>query len=297
MLELDLTQTALIIKGRDGPAEDVLRLDANEGRLVVSQPDVSGSGSVYIHPESRECTPAVHFTDPEIHLRFDGTMEDPSQGWRFGLFVGKREEEVCDVFLGIQKEIQRNKKKISHTHFRIFYNFESGILVLANGSVHGTTVLAPSIGDNGKKILMKKGRQSLNPSEVTVVKVADLEFLLSYPTLSGVQKLQHEANWKEFVQKYKDTVPGLGQLALSSSASTRPPSHRIGQRGGYTFFEELGRGNYGIVKRVTAYHSGAEYAAKEFFKTKAAQDARNLAEIAMLQSLSHVRIGIGGWAI
>jgi hypothetical protein len=64
--------------------------------------------------------------------------------------------------------------------------------------------------------------------------------LLSYPTLSGVQKLQHETNAKGFIQKYKDAVPGIGQLALFSSASTRPPSHRIGQRGGYKIFEELG---------------------------------------------------------
>ena len=254
---------------------------------MLSQPDVSGSGTVYIHPESRECTPAVHFADPEIHLRFDGRIEDPSKGWIFGF------EDGCDVFLGIKEKVRRNKKKISHRHFRIFYNFHSGILVLANESgLHGTTVLAPSIGDNGKKILMKGGSQSLHSSEVTVVKVADLEFLLSYPTLNGLQKLQHEANWKEFVQKYKDVVPGLGQLVLSSSASTRPSSHRIGLRGGYTIFEELGRRNYGIVKRVAAYHNGAEYAAKEFFKKKAEQDARNLAEIAMLQSLSHVRIGI-----
>ena len=130
----------------------------------------------------------------------------------------------------------------------------------------------------------------LNPSEVTLVKVADLEFLLYYPTLSGIHKVEHDANWKKFVQKCKDAVPGLGQLVLSSLASIRPPSHRAGQRGVYKMFEELGRGNYGTVKRVTAYHSGAEYAAKEFFKTKAEQDARNLEEIAMLQSLSHVRL-------
>jgi hypothetical protein len=166
-------------------------------------------------------------------------MEDPFRGRSFGLFVGKK--EVCNGFLGIEEAVRRNKKKISHRHFHIFCNFESGILVLANESrLHGTTILASSIGGNGKKILIKGGRQSLNPSKVTTAKVAGLEFLLSYPTLSGVQKLQHETNAKGFIQKYKDAVPGIGQLALFSSASTRPPSHRIGQRGGYKIFEELG---------------------------------------------------------
>ena len=100
MLEPDLTQTALIIKGGNGPAEDILRLDPNRDRLVVSQDDISyGSQSVDIHPESRECTPAVHFPDPEIHLRFDGEIKELSQGWRFGFQV-----DTCDIFLGIKEE-------------------------------------------------------------------------------------------------------------------------------------------------------------------------------------------------
>src|SRR4051794_24964513 len=115
MPELDLAKTALIIKGNNGPAEDVLRSSLNKKRLVFSEYDVSyGSRSAYLHPESRECTPAVQFAEPELHLRFDDEMKDPP-GWKFGF-----EKDDCDVLLGEKEGIIRNKKKISHTHFRIF---------------------------------------------------------------------------------------------------------------------------------------------------------------------------------
>jgi len=283
MPEFDLSQTALIIKANEsnGPAEDALRLKANKDRLVLRQSDVSyGSQSVYAHPESRECTPAVQFAEPELHLRFDGETS-PSLDWRFGY------EDTCEVKLGMKTVIRDCKKMISHIPFRIFFNFRSGILVLRNESKYGTTLLGPSIGENGKKILMGNKTQALHPAEVTTVKVADLELLLYYPTLSRVQKIQHEANWRVFVQNYKDTVPELGQLALSSSASTRPPTHRAGYRNGYTMLEEIGNGNYGTVRRAVEYQSGAVYAVKEFFKNKA--EAHSLSEIATLRKLTHVR--------
>jgi hypothetical protein len=101
---------------------------------VFSQSDISyGSQSVYVHSESREYIPAVQSAEPELHLRFDGDIKDVSRScifWIFGFDDEKEEKKHCNVFLGIKKEIRRNRKKINYTHFRIFFNFESGSLML-----------------------------------------------------------------------------------------------------------------------------------------------------------------------
>jgi hypothetical protein len=166
------------------------------------------------------------------------------------------------------------------------------MLVLENESQHGTFFKVPDGNKKEREGETLKGNKSrmLDPAKVTVVTVAnDLEFLLYYPTLSGVQRQQRQANWLVFAQKCKDAIPELGQLTLYSAASTRPPSCRTGLHDVYTMYEEIGRGEYGIVRRVAARSSGAVYAAKEFFKVKRKQDAQNLLEIAILMGVSHVR--------
>ncbi|KMU77082.1 serine/threonine-protein kinase MARK1 [Coccidioides immitis RMSCC 3703] len=214
-------------------------------------------------------------------------MKDPSQGWTFGINSAAR--KMCNVLLGVHDDVRHSGKKISAKHFRIYFNFESGILVLQNESQHGTTVQVR--GEEGHKTkLVGRARWSLDAAKVTEVTVDDLEFLLYHPTLSGVQKLQHQSNWRLFAEKYKTAIPGLGQLILSSAASTRPPSQRMGLRNGYTMFEGIGRGEFGIVRRAVQYHSGAIYAVKEFFRARDKQEAKNLSEIATLQCLLHPHI-------
>lgn len=194
---------------------------------------------------------------------------------------------MCDILLGARGDVRRSGKKISAKHFRIYFNFQSGILVLQNESQHGTSLHIK--GENLGEIRLK-GRvgQSLDPTKVTEVTVADLNLLLYHPTLSDVQKLQHQENWQAFAARCKSAIPGLSQLALSSSASTRPPSQRAGLRNGYSMYDEIGRGEFGVVRRAIQYRSGAVYAAKEFFRVKSKQEAQNFSEIATLQRLSHV---------
>ncbi|WEW59462.1 hypothetical protein PRK78_004936 [Emydomyces testavorans] len=286
MPELDLTQTALIIKGGSLSAEHVLHLPQNRDRLVFQQIDVTfGDHSVDIDPESRECTPDPPIDEPELHLRFDGPIKQPSQGWRFGI---DNQEGICDVLLGTRSEVRQSRKKISAKHFRIHFNFASGMLVLVNESQHGTTFSVR--GQRGHTKLMGNGSRVLEATDVTIVEVADLVFSLHYPILDGkLAKFQHEANWRTFTQKYKDAIPGLGQIILSSSACTGSSSHRIGRCGGYAIFEEIGRGESGIFRRAID-RSGTVYAVKEFFKARREQQAQNLSEIATLQSLSHPNI-------
>jgi hypothetical protein len=139
-------------------------------------------------------------------------------------------------------------KKISHGHFRIFFNFESGSLLLQNDLQHGTILQTPSIEENGKITLMKDKSQSLHSAEIIKIKIIDFKFLLYHPIFSEIQKFQHEANWRIFVQKCKDAVSRFKRLTiLSSSANTRPPSHRIRLHSEYTILEKIGQGEFKII--------------------------------------------------
>jgi hypothetical protein len=287
MPELNLTQTALIIRGESELAKDVILSPRNRHYLVYSGVNVSfGNQSADIDPESRECTPAISPAAPELHLRFDSDMKDPSQGWVFG--IDSAERKICDVILGRRDEVRSSGRKLSTKHFRIYFNFESGLLVLENESQHGTMLQLQ--GEDRQDLLKGRASRSLNAAKVIRVAVADLKFLLYYPTLDGIERYQHQANWQAFLQKCKTAIPQLGQLTLSSTASTRPPSHRTGLRNGYMMFEEIGRGEFGVVRRATQYRSGDIYAVKEYFRVKQTQEAKNLSEISTLQSLSHVSV-------
>ena len=284
MAEPDISQTALVVRPSNEAARAALRLETNKSRIFVSSTYIQRGESIEPDPESRECSPEIDSEEFEMHLRFDMPVQDPSTGWRFGY-----EKEKCDVLLATKEEVSRQKKKLSQIHFSISYNFESGFLILQNRSKrYSTTLTAFSGGRIRKTTLVEGGRQMLDSTVTTTVIVADLEMQLEYPMLDSVQKLRHNSNWRQFAQRYKDSVPTLTRLVLSSCASTMPSANRAGRRGVYQCLQEVGRGEHGVVWRALDVGDGSVYAVKQYFQSRQTQEARNLHEMAMLLSISHV---------
>lgn len=58
-------------------------------------------------------------------------------------------------------------------------------------------------------------------------------------------------------------------------------------RNGYSMFEEIGRGEFEVVRRASQYCGGAICVAKEFFRAKEKLKVQSFSEIATLQRLSH----------
>ncbi|OJD26419.1 CAMK protein kinase [Blastomyces percursus] len=190
---------------------------------------------------------------------------------------------------GVYNEVRAHRQKISARHFRLYFNFESGSIILQNESQHGTQLHIQGVAEPVQ--LSGNASRALPATKSAEVIVGHVRFLLYHPTLSGnTDRAQHQMNWQAFTRKCKTAIPELGRLILSSEASTRPPSQRSGLRNGYTMLEEIGRGEYGIVPRAIECRSGAILAVKEYFRVKEKQEAKNLSEIATVQSLSHRHI-------
>lgn len=281
MVEYDITQTALIVRAGNAAAEHALQLQKNEERLIYSNDDIVRGQSIEAHPASRDCTPAV-LGEYETHLRYDDEFEDPSMFWTFGY-------DRCDVFMSTAEEVCLKNQKMSHIHFRIYPDFQTGFLMLQNKSRrYGTTLRAPSLGRHGKIILTNGATHALNRSEITTVVVDDIEFQLEIPDLTRQEMPLYELNWRQFALKFQYAYPGLDGLGLSSPATATPQAKRSGTDGVYKLLEEIGRGEHGIVWKVLEIETRIVYAAKEYFKTGTEQNARNFEEMANLQRISHV---------
>jgi len=271
----DLTLTALIIKAGSGPARNALLLPGNTKRLVHSPFDAIRGASVEAHPESRECTPVPLPTEYELHLRFTDTFQNPSLQWLFGW-------KDCDIFIANEEEVEVYKKKISHVAFRIFFN-QGGVAMLQNRSNQYGIML--TAGDT-PKFLIKGGQQALNVYVPNVVQVDDLVFYITYPTFSSGQEKERRKIWDNFTKSCMVATPSLSRLELSSVASAKSPTSRIGLRGNYALGKVIGCGQSGRVREVTEIRSGQLYAMKEYSNTE--ESYRNSQEISILQQCNHV---------
>ncbi len=289
MAEFDYANTILIIKPVGPDAAASLRSEHNTNRLKSFHfEDGISSVADYDTTRSRECTPYVS-RPPELqlHLQFDPPPKDPPQGFDLGT-----DKIKCDVQLLENPDPDPdNKYGISRQHFRIDFNWKSGILRLNNmSSTNGTGITAPSV-NNGYQLLERNNMHMLHPAEQTKVHVGKLVFEISFPA-RGEHQHRYNQNWEIFRAKYRMGVPNIDSLDIQPTLEITPfVQRRVGRRNAYLLHDEIGRGEFGMVCKANNSRTGKLYAAKQFTTRKPGWDAKAYMEIAISQDVTHVSVG------
>ncbi|KAL8941344.1 MAG: hypothetical protein Q9211_001865 [Gyalolechia sp. 1 TL-2023] len=175
------------------------------------------------------------FPKLELHLQFDPPPPNITRGFIFG-----RDEEQCDVVLAEipDENIQSAGYAISETHFRIDFNWESGLPRLVNlSSKIGTVMLAPSL-KRGGQLLGYNEMAFLNLTEHTTICIHGFRCEVSFPTYGNHQQ-QHTSAWQEFGEKPKNLL-----------SSNEQPNNRSSQDR---------QNRYRCVKWVDSDKTGAVY--------------------------------------
>ena len=286
MAELDYSSTILIIKPVGPDAAASLRSEHNTKRLMSFHfKDGFNSTSGFDDPRSRECTPYVSRpSELELHLQFDPGPKDATQGFVFG-----SDKRKCDVLL-LENPDPDNKYGISRQHFRIDFNWKSGLLRLNNmSSTNGTGMTAPSV-NNGFQALKYNNMHMLHPAEQTKVHVGILVFEISFP-IRGKYQGRYDRNWDLYRRRHGDNVPEIDSLAIKPELEvTRFVQYRQGRRSAYLLLDEIGKGEFGSVCKASDHRTAELFAAKQFSMRKPGWDARAYLEIAISQKITHVGV-------
>ena len=286
MAEFDYSNTILIVKPVGPDTAASLRSEHNTNRLKSFHfEDGISSVAEYDDTRSRECTPYVpRPPELELHIQFDREPKDATQGFVFG--TSKKD---CDVQLLENPDPDKNKRYgISRRHFRIDFNWDSGFLRLNNiSSQNGTGMSAPSVND-GNQLLRYNDMHMLHPLEQTKVTVGRLVFEISFPA-HGKHQRQYDRNWETFRAKYGKAVPNMKSLNIQPTSEITPfVQRRVGRRNAYLLHDEIGKGEFGMVRKANDPRTGELFAAKQFVTRKPGWDAKAYLEIAISQDVTHI---------
>ena len=275
MAHIDLSNTIVIMKPVGAESLRALDTQHNHNRLESFHFEQSiGEKVTYDNVRSRECTP--YFARPPetgLLLKLNLAPMVPASGFVFG-----RDQRSCDICLEENPD-PKAKYGISARHFRINFNFKSGILLLYNESSVGTGFSAPS-ANKDYTFLRKKDCHSLIRGEQSKIFVGRLVYELSFPDLSKHQD-EYSRNVQLYLQKHALDLTAIGALGIRSLSSTPYIAHRKGRYSDYILHNKIGAGAFGKVYKASN-DSGNVFAAKEF------SDAA-FKETAILEKIKHVR--------
>ena len=219
--------------------------------------------------DSREPTPAPQ-PSPEarcesgdrILLRLDKPPKDSKTGWKFGT-----DPRVSDVLLG-----HRGTSGISSSQFYITIT-EQFHVELHERSRYGTVV---SYDGQAKNVILKDDKRllSFEPGaqkqwKDIIVYVPDangLAFKIEFPS-HRVGGSEYRENLRAFFKGCNTALPSVSGLGLDSNPPTAPPSRQPRTPCKLTvYFDdgEIGRGEYGLVRKYIDMRAGKFYAAKKF---------------------------------
>ena len=243
--------------------------------------------------DSREPTPAPqpppesnYESGDRLLLRLDDAPKDPKTGWQFGT-----NPRVCDVLLG-----HRGTTGISSRQFCIAITDQLRV-ELHDESRYGTIV---SHDGQAMNVVLKDDKRllSFEPGaheqwEEIIVYVPDDEGLAFKIELPNHREGGREywKNLRAFVEECRTALPGVSGLGLDSNPPTAPISRQprtprrlpVYYDGG-----EIGRGEFGLVRKLIDLHGGKIYAVKEFnpkVPTRPSGKKRKLDEIGWLEGI------------
>lgn len=175
-------------------------LKNNDFRAFDIQDDLVSQSerSTLLLESVQEDSPVREESAMDLALRFSSRVNDPSIGFCFG-----RSALMCDINL----DAENSNKRVSNTHFRIFYN-HSGVLMLGDMSTNGTIVDSIPLGGkrrNEAGQLIPKHPAStrmLNTGSIIEI-VSDkpddiIKFVLRIPPREGYVE-QFKENFRKYI--------------------------------------------------------------------------------------------------
>ncbi|KAK3174021.1 hypothetical protein OEA41_001265 [Lepraria neglecta] len=243
--------------------------------------------------DSREPTPAPqsppnanYESGDRILLRLDDPLKDPKTGWQFGT-----NPRVCDVLLGHRGTggISSRQFYITITEqFRVELHDESryGTVISHNGQAKDTVL------KNDKRLLSFEPGAHQQWKEIIVYVPDDkgLAFKIEFPKHSEGGH-EYWKNLRAFVEECRTALPTVSGLGLDSNPPTAPISRqpRTPQRlPVYYDGGEIGRGEFGLVRKLIDLRGEKIYAVKEFnpkAPTRPSGKKRKLDEIGWLEGV------------
>ena len=295
---------------------EVSRTARHDQHHVVGTED-----AVAIEPDYSLEDDASRFQAPQpmgehaIILRLSALVKNQIQGFQFGRNAAK-----CDICF-----VEDPKKRLSNVHFRVYVN-NFGTVMLEDQSTNGTFVDNQLLRAKNPNLQHKKPdvrRVLTHGSKIKVLmhdESEDLIFLVRIPRREG----EHSARYMENVGAYFErlrkaggpidetmiTTPG-GHPDLFSTPRTKTgtpvsrqvrlaaagPSHPQYQtewRGSekYSKVNQIGKGAFAVVHKVTSRYDGKPYAAKELEKRRFVKngilDQKVENEMKIMQQVTHV---------
>lgn len=245
----------------------------------------------------------------DIALRFSSRVFNPVTGFCFGRSTNK-----CDINLdpdGVQK-------RVSHTHFRIYYN-QGGVLMLEDVSTNGTAVDGILLCSKKEGVHSTRMLETGAIIEIVSTGIEDvIKFIVRIPKRTGYLP-QHTEKFQQHMAHvevagareqaaHEGHIPEAAARALLAAPFAGPAntkafpmtggSGRFGMRwdggGKYSVVGVLGKGAFAIVYQIATLFSGEYYAAKELEKRRfmrVGQLENKLEnEMAIMKALQHPSI-------
>jgi len=213
---------------------------------------------------SREATPAVQYSEPQLQLTFDNM---PKDGLSFG------SDRASDVWLG------ERKHGFSFQLFRILLTAENHLvfrdLWKGKTTVKYNDETAPC--RQGFVWVLFRNRPDI---EISMKKDGfEFNFKIKWPDRSEQQNVEYEIHLKQYLQEHRNVMPILTQLLAKQDSCRQQPI--------YLLNEELGRGSFGTVYKSVNVSTALVCAVKKFRDPEG-----HMKEVEILKELSHVGISV-----
>ncbi|KAL8648858.1 MAG: hypothetical protein Q9210_004744 [Variospora velana] len=242
---------------------------------------------------SREPTPARqpfpnanYESGNGILLRLDDPLKDPKAGWQFGT-----NPRVSDVLLGHRGTggISGRQFYITVTeHFHVELHDESryGTVISHNGQAKDVVL------KNDKRLLSFEPGAGEQWDEIKVFVPDDegLAFQINFPNHRKGGR-EYWKNLRAFNEECKTGLPAVSGLGLDSNPPTAPISRQSRTPRRLTVYYdsgEIGRGEFGLVRKLIDLRGGKIYAVKEFnpkASTRPSGKKRKLDEVGWLEGI------------
>ena len=213
---------------------------------------------------SREATPAIQYSEPQLQLTFDNMLKD-------GLVFGS--DKACDVWLG------ERKRGFSSQLFRILLTAENHLVFqdLWKGETTVKYKDETTPPRQGFTWVLFYNRPDI---EISMKKEGfEFKFKIKWPDRSEQQNAEYEIHLKQYLQEHRNAMPLLTQLSAEQDACRQQPIYLLDQ--------ELGRGSFGTVHKAVNVSTARVCAAKKSHDRKWHKQ-----EVGILRELSHVGVPV-----
>ena len=211
---------------------------------------------------SRETTPAIQYSEPQLKLTFDNMPKD-------GVVFGS--DKACDVWLG------ERKRGFSPQLFRISLTAETHLVFQDLWKGETTVKYEDETAPPRRDFIWVLFR---NKPDIEISMKRDgfeFKFKIKWPDRSEQQNVEFATHLKQYLEEHRNAMPVLTQLSVEQDSCRQKPIYLLGQ--------ELGRGSFGTVHKAVNVSTARVCAAKMSHDPNCQKQ-----EVEILRELSHVGV-------